>query len=136
MWAHRCSDHAHDLRGGCDREQRWAHDPRQHVIGAEPLRREQDLHHGVGPVAAGEEREPHDVVPVQVASTMLPRNAPPPSSCVTFRSPVPASSTSVGGHPSSPIATHDVFPPIPEKAAPGAGVDPRTPQRCTSTDRP
>ena len=65
---------------------------------------------------------------------MVPVNGWPASNAVTLRTPVPASRISVGGAVSSrATATQEVWPPYRTKSAPGAGVDPRTPQKCSRT---
>jgi tetratricopeptide (TPR) repeat protein len=53
--------------GGADREERWRHHPIEQVFGRDALLRNQQLHPRAGPIAGGEKRQAHDVVPVKVA---------------------------------------------------------------------
>src|SRR5438477_11505931 len=62
---------------------------------------------------------------------MVPRKGSSRRSSVTRRKPVPASTIRLGGSPSCARATDDVWPPYLTNSRPGAGVDPRTPHKCT-----
>ena len=103
--------------------------------GAVVLVRQQQGDDGVVTVCSGKEGKALRVVPVQVGEQDRAGERPAASSGVTWRSPVPASRMSVGGAAGSwATATHEVWPPYRTKSAPGAGVDPRTPQKCSRTD--
>jgi len=65
------------------------------------------------------------------------RYGAPPSADVTFESPVPASSSSVGTSAEPGVtATQEVLPPTRTKSAPGAGEEPRVPCSTTRTRTP
>ena len=89
---------------GRDREVRRGHAPGQHVRRARrrPAAGSSSAGPGVVAVAGREERQPVDVIPVQVGEQdRAGERRGPPSSGVTRRRPVPASSTSAGPAASS-----------------------------------
>jgi hypothetical protein len=125
-----------------DGEERGRHHSGQHALGVRPvfLRREPQGDLGVGMVAALEERQPLNVVPVQMGQEDCPVERLPVEKARPVGAPVPASSSRVGtvvpGAESSAVERErhaGGVTAVANELGPGAGVDPRVPQKWTRT---